>query len=472
MVAEPTPESLSSRSRTAVVLAAGQGTRMRSAKPKVLHEVAGRPMLAWVLEAARDAGCDRILVIVGHGADAVREAVAAPDVAFVVQEEQLGTGHALLQAEAALEDETLLLVLSGDVPLLTRDTLEKLARQAASHWGALAVADLESPGALGRVLASPQGTLERIVEAADAGPDELAVMTVNAGIYALPSPEIFSYLHQIGTDNAQGELYLTDAVSLAASAQALALVELEDPAQAWGINDRRQLVQVHQRLLLRTTEEFLDAGVTILDPASTSIEPGVRIARDCVIHPGVSLLGGTVLGEGCIVHSGAWIRDCELGAGVVVEPYSVLEGARLAEGCKVGPFVRLRPGAQLAPSVHLGNFVEVKNSRLAEGVKAGHLAYLGDATIGAGTNIGAGVITCNYDGKKKHRTEIGEDAFIGSDTMLVAPVTIGDRATTGAGSVINQEVPPGHLAIARARQRNIEGWARRQAHSQKNDKKG
>ena len=468
---EPESDSLSSRPKTAVVLAAGQGTRMRSAKPKVLHEVAGRPMLEWVLSAARQAGCDRILVIVGHGADAVREAVAAPDVTFVVQEEQLGTGHALLQAEAALGDETLLLVLSGDVPLLTRETLEELSARASAHWGALAVADLESPGALGRVLAGPQGRLERIVEAADASPEELAVNTVNAGIYALPSPEIFSYLHRIGTDNAQGELYLTDAVSLAASDLPLALVELEDPAEAWGINDRRQLIQVHRRLLQRVAERLLDDGVTILDPASTVVEPGVRVARDCVLHPGVSLLGETFLGEGCVVHQGAWIRDCELAAGVVVEPYSVLEGARLAEGCKVGPFVRLRPGARLDPAVHLGNFVEVKNSRLAEGVKAGHLAYLGDATVGAGTNIGAGVITCNYDGRRKHRTEIGEGAFVGSDTMLVAPVTVGDRATTGAGSVINQDVPPGHLAVGRGRQRNIEGWAQRQARTRENDKK-
>ena len=462
-MAEPSPESLHRRRRTAVVLAAGQGKRMRSAVPKVLHEVAGRPMLSWVLAAARQAGCDRIVVIVGHGAEAVRRAVAAPDVSFVLQEEQLGTGHAVLQAETVLAGDELLLVLSGDVPLVTSETLERLAQRAEAGWGALAVADLEAPGNLGRVLRGEGEHLDRIVEAADASVEELAVPTVNAGIYALPSPEIFSYLLRIGTDNAQGELYLTDAVGLAARERSITLVELPEPSEAWGVNDRRQLVEVHQRMLRRKVEALLDEGVTVLDPTSTVVEPGVRVERDSILHPDVSLLGETRLGEACVVYRGAVLRDSELGAGVVVEPYTLLEGARVADGCKVGPFARLRPGADLASGVRLGNFVEVKNSRLEEGVKAGHLAYLGDATIGAGTNIGAGVITCNYDGRSKHRTQIGEGAFIGSDTMLVAPVTVGAGATTGAGSVIHQDVPAGSLGVGRARQRNIEGWAQRRA---------
>lgn len=448
------------RPRIAVVLAAGRGTRMRSALPKVLHPVGGRPMISWVLDTARRAGCQRIVVVVGHGADQLRRAVAAPDVVFVTQEPQLGTGHALAQAAPAVEGPAQLLVLSGDVPLVSAATLERLA--ASTGWGALAVARLDDPQRLGRVLAAPGGDLERIVEAADAGPEELAVRTVNAGLYALPAPEIFAYLDRLDRANAQGELYLTDAVGAAArDGERVELVPLEDPSEAWGVNTRRQLGEVHRRLIDRHLEQLMDSGVTILDPARTVVEPGVEVGADTVLHPGVSLLGGSRVGAGCTLHQGAWLRDTELADGVEVRPYSVLDGARVGESSKVGPFARLRPGADLGREVAVGNFVEVKNSRLDDGVKAGHLTYLGDTEIGAGANIGAGVVTCNYDGQRKHRTRIGKGAFVGSDTMLVAPVSVGEDAVTAAGSVITHDVPDGALGVARGRQRVIEDWARR-----------
>ena len=454
--------------RVAVILAAGQGTRMRSSLPKVLHPVAGRPMLSWVLKAARGAGCERICVVVGHGAEQVRAAVseeaAAEGVRWVLQQEQLGTGHAVLQAEDAVPPGSQVLVLSGDVPLVTAETLELLSQRAASSWGSMAVATLEDPARLGRVLVAGDGRLDRIVEAADATPSELEVQRINAGLYCLPEGQLFDLLRSAGTDNSQGEIYLTEALNAAVrNGERVELVELEDPSQTWGVNTRRQLSQVHLRLLERHGERLMAEGVTLLDPARTVVEPGVRVGLDTVIHPGASLLGATVVGDRCTVHQGAWIRDSQLADGVTVEPYCVLDGARLAEGCKVGPFARLRPGSVLDEDVRVGNFVEVKGSHLHAGVKAGHLAYLGDATVGARANIGAGVITCNYDGRNKHPTTIGAGAFIGSDTMLVAPVTVGENATTAAGSVITKDVPAGDLGVARARQRNVAGWAERES---------
>jgi len=447
--------------RIAVVLAAGKGTRLRSERPKVLHEVAGRPLLEWVLAAARGAGCRRLLVVVGHGADEVRRRVRGDDVTWVEQREQLGTGHALAQAEPHVTGPAVLLVLSGDVPLVRPATLERLIAAAAAGWGALATAELAEPGGLGRILADENGRIERIVEAADATAEELAIRRVNAGLYALPAPAVFDDLRRLGTDNAKGEHYLTDAMGLAVAAgRPVALVAVE-AAEALGVNDRRELVAVHRALLARRADELMAAGVTVLEPARTVIEPGVEVGADTVVHPGVALLGRTRIGADCVVHQGAWIRDSTIAAGVEVRPYSVLDGAEVAVGCSVGPFARLRPGSVLMDGAHVGNFVEMKKARLGAGAKASHLAYLGDATVGEGANIGAGVVTCNYDGVAKHPTEIGDGAFVGSDTMLVAPVKVGRGATTGAGSVITQDVPDGALAVGRARQRNIPDWPRR-----------
>ena len=456
----------------AVILAAGKGTRMHSARPKVLHRVAGQPLLALVLRAAREAGCQRLFVVVGHGAAEVQEELDAEDVTWVEQHEQLGTGHALAQVEEHLEGPAQLLVLSGDVPLVSSSTLVGLVEGASRCWGAMAVADLPDPGSLGRVVAGGDGRLERIVEALDATEEELAIRRVNAGLYALPAPAIFSHLAELETDNAKGELYLTDALTAAAAAdREVALFDLPDASEAWGVNDRRDLVRIHREVLRRKTDQLMAAGVTILDPEVTTVEWDVKVGADTVIHPQVLLAGSTRIGSGCVLHQGVWMRDSSIGDNVAVEPYSVLDGAEVSDACRVGPFARLRPGAVLLAGARVGNFVEVKNSRLGEGVKANHLTYLGDTSVGPGSNVGAGVVTCNYDGQAKHHTKIGRNAFIGSDTMLVAPVEVGDDAVTAAGSVVNKDVPPGALAIERSEQRNILGWAKRRIAWRKNKKK-
>ncbi|MCP4655316.1 MAG: UDP-N-acetylglucosamine diphosphorylase/glucosamine-1-phosphate N-acetyltransferase [bacterium] len=450
------------RQRVAVILAAGKGTRMRSRRPKVLHSVAGRPILEWILAAARASGCGRLVVVVGHGADEVRSQIAGDDVVWVSQPQQLGTGHALAQAEAEVPEGSTLLVLNGDVPLVAPQTLERLMSAAAAGWGAMAVAELETPGGLGRVLANVDDQLHKIVEAVDATPEELRTKLANAGLYALPAPRIFDYLRRLRTDNAKGEYYLTDALSAAAAdGEAISLVRLSDPSEGMGINDRRELAHVHRLLLHRHLDALMVAGVTIFDPKRTVIEPGVEVGPDTVIHPDVTLAGSTRVGSECVLHQGCWIRDSTLEDGVVVEPYSILDGAAVAGGCSVGPFARLRPATVLAPGARVGNFVEVKKSRLGAGSKANHLTYLGDATIGDGANIGAGTITCNYDGESKHRTEIGDGAFVGSDSILVAPVTVGRGATTAAGSVITNDVPDDALGVARGRQRTIPDWTER-----------
>lgn len=446
------------RPRVAVVLAAGKGTRMRSALPKVLHEAAGRPLLAWVVDAARAAGCSRTLIVVGHGAERVREVIQGDDIGWVLQAEQRGTGHALAQVEGHVEGQATLLVLSGDVPLVTPATLDRLATDAEAGWGSMATAELLDPGSLGRVITAPDGGLHRIVEARDATPEERAVRRINAGLYALPVPEIFGYLSRLTPNNAQGELYLTDAVSHAAGAgDTVRLVPLADPDEALGVNNRAELALVHRLLIKRHLDALMESGVTILEPSRTIIEPHVQVGPDTVIHADVALLGRTEVGERCVLHQGAWIRDSRIAAGVTIEPYSVLDGAEVGDGCRVGPFARLRPASRLLSRARVGNFVEVKSSVLGEGTKVGHLAYVGDANVGDGANLGAGVVTCNYDGVRKNPTEIGRGAFIGSDTMLVAPVRVGDGAMTAAGSVITKNVPDGALAVGRVRQKNLAG---------------
>lgn len=448
--------------RIAVVLAAGKGTRMRSALPKVLHEAAGRPLLAWVVDAARAAGCSKILIVVGHGAEQVKEAIQGDDIGWVLQAEQRGTGHALAQVaphvEGQVDGAATLLVLSGDVPLLTPATIDRLAAEAEAGWGSMATAELDDPGSLGRVITDDDGGFDRIVEARDATPEELAVRRINAGLYALPAPEIFGFLSRLTTRNAQGELYLTDAVTNAArEGRSIRLVPLENPNEALGVNNRAELALVHRFLVDRHLQALMESGVTILEPQRTVIEPGVQVGTDTVIHPGVSLLGRTEIGAGCFLHQGAWICDSRIGEGVTIEPYSVLDGAEVGDGCRVGPFARLRPASRLLRKARVGNFVEVKSSVLGEGTKVGHLAYVGDATVGDGANLGAGVVTCNYDGVRKNPTEIGRGAFIGSDTMLVAPVRVGEGAMTAAGSVITKNVPDGALAVGRVRQKNLAG---------------
>ncbi|HEV2852471.1 MAG TPA: bifunctional UDP-N-acetylglucosamine diphosphorylase/glucosamine-1-phosphate N-acetyltransferase GlmU [Thermoanaerobaculia bacterium] len=464
--------------RVAVILAAGKGTRMKSSLPKVLHRAAGRPLLAWVVDAARAAGCERILVVVGHGAEQVREEMTGEGgdgLGWVLQAEQKGTGHALAQAEGEVRGAATVLVLSGDVPLITPATIDRLAVEAESGWGSMAVAELAEPGSLGRVLVDENGEFQKIVEARDASPEELEVKRVNAGLYALPAPEIFDYLRALKADNAQGELYLTDAVTSAAvDGRPVRLVTLDDPDEALGVNDRAELARVHRLLIDRHLTALMKSGVTVLEPARTVIEPGVQVGADTVIHPGASLLGRTRVGAGCTIHQGSWLRDTEIGEGIIIEPYCVLDGAEVGDGCRVGPFARLRPASRLLEGARVGNFVEVKNAELGAGAKVNHLSYVGDATVGEGANLGAGVVTCNYDGVRKNPTEIGPGAFIGSDTMLVAPVKVGAGASTAAGSIITKNVPEGALAVGRVRQKNLEGWAgglRRRSNPKQDSKK-
>lgn len=439
---------------------------MRSAEPKVLHRAAGRPLLDWVIRSAGEAGCLKILLVVGHQAERVRAAFedsdAGVEIEWVEQAEQKGTGDALARAVAHLTAPARLLVLSGDVPLVRGETLEALLAEAGTGW-ALAVAELDSPGSLGRVMADAEGRLSRIVETVDATAEELEVRLVNTGIYVVPSSEIEPRLARLEPANAQGELYLTEAFTATVEAGTeVKLFSLTDSNEALGVNDRADLARVHRVLLDRKCAQLMTDGVTILEPARTVVEADVRVGRDSVVHPGVSLTGGTVIGAGSTIHSYSSIRDATLGDGVEIGPLTVIEEAEIGDGSRVGPFARLRPGARLGAGNRIGNFVEIKNSRLGTGVKAGHLTYLGDAEIGDGANIGAGTVTCNYDGENKHKTEIGAEAFVGSDTMLVAPVRVGERATTAAGSVITTDIPNGALGVGRARQKNLEAWADRQ----------
>ncbi len=448
---------------------------MRSGVPKVLHSVAGRPLLAHVIDSAVEAGCARVLVVVGHGSDAVREAAESfvpesVEIEWAEQAEQRGTGHAVQQVESQVAAADKLLILSGDAPLIRASSLKGLL---ASECGALAVADVSEPGRLGRVLRRQDGSLDRIVEAADASSDELAITTVNAGFYALPAGPTFEALHGLDGDNAQGEIYLTDAVGALAATGGIDVVELEDPTEAWGVNDRRDLAAADRRWIERRLEELMRSGVTVYDPGSVRVEAGVEVGADTILHRGVVLRGATTVGRGCEIDVGCVVADSVLQDGATLGAYSSAQGAVLEAGAHAGPFARLRPGAVLGRGARVGNFVEIKNSKLGPGVKAGHLAYLGDAEIGADANIGAGTITCNFDGVRKSRTSIGEGAFIGSDTMLVAPVEVGDGAVTGAGSTITRDVPANALAVERAEQRTVKDWVGRRGagggHGRKKD---
>jgi len=412
----------------AVILAAGGGELLRSERPRALHRAGGRALVAWVVAAAREAGCTPIHVVVGSGAREIREVLeqeglVGDDVLWVKQRAEQGTGRALLLVRELLHRDGPVLVLSGDAPLIRPATLRRLLDSARSGWGSVAVADLDKPG-------SP-------------------------GHYALPVPAIFDWLEKLDAERGGSQLCLADAVAAAALESPVACVRVEDASEALGVNSRAELAAVQRVLYRRSVDALLEAGVTILDPDSVWVDAGVTVGPDSVLHPGVTLLGASRVGRGCTVHCGAWLRDSVLADGVDVLPYSVLDGARVASGCSVGPFARLRPEAVLDEGVRVGNFVEVKKSTLGPGVKASHLSYLGDSSIGAGANIGAGVITCNYDGKTKNRTVIGEGAFVGSDTILIAPVEVGAGSYTGAGSVITKDVPEETLAVGRARQKNI-----------------
>jgi bifunctional UDP-N-acetylglucosamine pyrophosphorylase/glucosamine-1-phosphate N-acetyltransferase len=453
----------------AIVLCAGKGTRMRSRQAKVLHPICGRPLGFYPLRRAVEAGASPIAVVVGHQADAVQQGLAAwfPDqtLRFAVQTEQLGTAHAVLAAKEALRGHTgPVLILSGDTPLLAPETLARVAAgRSAGAPLAFATMRLADPTGYGRVVRDGAGRPARVVEQKDASPEERALDEVNAGLYCVEAGFLWEALSQVGSSNAQREFYLTDLVAMAARAGGAEAVPVSD-VEAAGVNDREDLARAGRLLTRRAASALMRAGVTIEDPDRFDVDEGVEVGEETVIEPNVRLLGRTRVGPGCRLGAGSVLRDTVVGEGVTVNPYTVTDDARLERGAIVGPFSRLRPGADIGEEAHVGNFVEVKKTRLGKGSKANHLAYLGDARIGERVNVGAGTITCNYDGERKNPTVIGDGAFIGSDSILVAPIEIGAGAYVAAGSTLTDAVPPGALALGRARQSNKEGWAeKRQA---------
>ncbi len=450
----------------AIVLAAGKGTRMNSDLAKVLHPLLGRPLLAYPLAACRDAGVGRIVAVVGHQADRVRETLAAPDLTFALQAEQRGTGHAVAVTRDALDDFSgTALILCGDVPLLRPETLAHLAdrhRASGDRVTVLSMAPADPTG-YGRLVRDADGRLRAIVEERDADDAQRAVGEVNTGTYAVDVPWLWDAVAGLAADNSQGEYYLTDIVAAAAREGRAGSVLLDDPGEVMGVNSRVHLAEASAVLRDRINRAWMEAGVTLEDPASTWIEPGVELEPDVVVGPACRLAGTSRVAAGARIETGCVVTDSEIGPGARLKPYSVVGEARVGPGAQVGPFAHLRPGAVLEDDAKAGNFVEMKKAVLGRGSKASHLTYLGDAAVGPGANIGAGTITCNYDGVNKHATVIGAGAFIGSNTALVAPVTVGAGATVAAGSTITKHIPDSALGVARAKQRNVEGWSEKTA---------
>ena len=448
-----------------VILAAGQGTRMKSRLPKVLHPVAGRPMLDHVLDAARALQAQACHVVHGHGAEQVRQWFdaahpGAGSVHWVLQAEQLGTAHAVRQALPAIPDDATVLVLYGDVPLVRGETLAPLLAESGSL--ALLTAQLDDPRGYGRILRDAGGAVSGIVEEKDASEAQRALREVNTGILVAPARKLKDWLPRVGNANAKGEYYLTDIVALAAADGTGVRTHLAASArEVEGVNDREQLAAAERAFQLRQAAGLLRHGLQIRDPARFDLRGTLRFGADVVLDVGVVLEGSVELGAGAYVGPYSVLRDCRIGEGTRIESHCVLDGVSAGRDCRIGPYARLRPDTDLADEVHIGNFVEVKKSRVGPGSKANHLAYLGDTQVGAKVNIGAGTITCNYDGAHKHRTVIEDEVFVGSDTQLVAPVTIGKGATIGAGSTITRDVPPGGLALCRAQeQKHYPGWKR------------
>lgn len=446
----------------AVILAAGKGTRMKSDMPKVLHTLAGRPMIYYPLDLARRLGAERIVIVVGHGGDRLQEALRGEEITFVTQEPQLGTAHALGFARGCLEDFAgQMLILCGDVPLLELETLRGLLAHHRREKVPLTmlVGKLDVPSSYGRVIRDAGGRVVKIVEEKDASAAQRRIREVNAGTYCAEPRAVFKVLDRVGKDNAQGEFYLTDIVEILAP-KGIATYRAASHEEFMGINDRVDLARAEEILQWRLRTLWMREGVTLRDPGSVYMDLDVEIGRDTSVGPQVILRGKTSVGERCEIGAGCTIQDSILEDGVMVRPCSVITESRVARGAIIGPFAHIRPGSHVGPEARVGNFVEVKKSTIGRGSKASHLSYLGDAEVGEGVNIGAGTITCNYDGFHKHRTIIEDEVFVGSDTQLVAPVRVGRGALVGAGSVITKDVPPGALAVGRSRQRNIPGRGR------------
>jgi len=443
-----------------VILAAGKGTRMKSDLPKVLHPIAGRPMVQHVVDAAGALDPDNTVLIYGHGGDAVRQAVTGSRLQWAEQAEQLGTGHAVAQALPHLEEDVVL-VLYGDVPLIQPQTLRDFVARVDDQSLALMTLTLDDPSGYGRVIRDGDGKVRRVVEQKDASDDEKAVREINTGILACTRRFLNDSLPRLSNSNAQGEYYLTDLIAMAVDAGME--VVTEQPGHAWevdGVNDRVQLARLERVYQRVRAESLMRAGVTLLDPARLDIRGNLQCGQDVTLDINTVLVGDVVIGDRVTVGPNCLIRNARIGSGTHIEANSVVDGAVVGEHCQVGPFARLRPGTELAARAKVGNFVETKKAYVGEGSKVNHLTYIGDSRIGKGVNVGAGTITCNYDGVNKFQTVMKDGAFIGSNSSLVAPVTIGENATVGAGSVVTKDVPDQGLAVARGQQRNIQNWSR------------
>ncbi len=447
-----------------VILAAGQGKRMQSNLPKVLHPIAGRPMLTHVLDSARALGAQCIVVVVGHGAEQVKQAYAVqPDLQFALQQPQLGTGHAVLQAASLLQENDtndVTVILYGDVPLVQPDTLRALL-MARANGVAILTEILPDATGYGRIVRDSKGNVTAIVEHKDATPEQRSIQEVNTGIIAVPTRHLKSWLAKLTNNNAQGEYYLTDVIGMAV-AEGVS-VNVAHPAASFetlGVNSRLQQAELERLWQRELARRQLEAGVTIVDPARFDLRGELVCGQDVFIDVGCVFEGRVVLADGVRVGAHCVLRNVTLGRSTHIEPFSHLDQAEVGADAHIGPYARLRPGAKLADATHVGNFVEIKNTTLGKGSKANHLAYVGDADVGERVNIGAGTITCNYDGVNKHRTVIEDDAFIGSDTQLVAPVRVGKGATLGAGTTLTRDAPAGQLTVSRAKQITIEGWKR------------
>lgn len=444
-----------------VILAAGQGKRMKSDLPKVLQPLAGRPMLTHVIDAAKALRADAIHVVHGHGGEQVKQALASEPVNWVLQAERLGTGHAVAQAIAAIPDDHQVLILFGDVPLVRAATLARLVEQAGPRAMGVLTVVLDDPGGYGRIVRDNAGNVVRIVEEKDANTKERAIREINTGLMIAPAQALRTWLAALKNDNAQGEYYLTDVIVMATRAgMKVHAVISPTEAEVLGVNDKVQLARLEAEVRAERANALMLEGVTLADPARVDIRGEVSVGRDVFIDVNVVMVGKVSLGDRVRIGPNCYLKDCSIGADTELHPNCVIDRTSIGARCSIGPFARMRPGAELHDEVHIGNFVEVKNSVIGDGSKANHLTYLGDATVGSKVNVGAGTVTVNYDGVNKWRTEIGDNAFIGSGSMLVAPVKIGAGANTGAGSTITKDAPPGKLTLARARQVTIEGWKR------------
>lgn len=443
-----------------VILAAGQGTRMKSALPKVLHTLAGKALLEHVINTASDLGVSSPVVVYGHGGEQVCRALSHYQATWVEQKEQLGTGHALLEAMPSISGRHLL-VLYGDVPLISTDTLKELNAQVSDASMGLLTVQLDNPAGYGRIIRDANGNVERIVEHKDASADELRVHEVNTGILAVSTSHVRRWLNKLDNQNAQGEYYLTDIIAMAAEkgvkVKTVAPGAIEE---VMGVNDRSQLAQLERYYQMSKAEELMKAGVTLRDPARFDLRGTLKTGQDVTIDINVIIEGDVVLGDRVNVGPNIVIRNSTVGDDVMIDANCVIDEATIAAGCRIGPFARLRPETVLAENVHIGNFVEIKKSNIGEYSKVNHLSYIGDTTMGRHVNIGAGTITCNYDGANKHRTIIGDNVFVGSDTQFIAPVEIGNGATIGAGSTITQNAPPNELTLSRSKQQTLSGWKR------------